>query len=85
MRGRMQSAPLQQSSLWGCGSAQACPLGSGGILHVADHLEGVGPIAVHVAVAIRDASVTEEERDLVGGLWTKGDEVPEHIYILEGR
>ena len=50
-----------------------------------DHLEGVGTIAIHVAVAIRDASVTEEEWDLVGGLWTKGDEVPEHIYILVGR
>ena len=50
-----------------------------------DHLEGVGTIAVHVAVAIRDASITEEEGDLVGGFWTKGDEVPEHIHILEGR
>ena len=42
-------------------------------------------IAVHVAVAIRDSPVTEEEGDLVGGLWTKGDEVPEHIHILEGK
>ena len=50
-----------------------------------DHLEGVGAIAVHVAVAIRDASVTEEEGDLVGGLWAKGDKVPEHIYILVGK
>ena len=50
-----------------------------------DHLEGVGAIAIHVAVAIRDAPVTEEEGDLVGGLRTKGDEVPEHIHILGGR
>ena len=41
-------------------------------------------IAVHVAVAIWDSPVTKEEGDLVGGLWTKGDEVPEHIHILEG-
>ena len=44
----------------------------------------MGAIAVHVAVAIWDSPVTEEEGDLVGGLWTKGDEVPEHIHILEG-
>ena len=50
-----------------------------------DHLEGVGAIAVHVAVTIRDASVTKEEGDLMGGLWTKGDEVPEHVHILVGR
>ena len=50
-----------------------------------DHLEGVRAIAVHVAVAIRDSPVTEEEGDLVGGVWTKGDEVPEHIHILEGK
>ena len=50
-----------------------------------DHLEGVGAIAIHVAVAIGDAPVTKEERDLVGGLRTKGDEVPEHVHILEGR
>ena len=36
----------------------------------------MGAIAIHVPVAIGDASVTEEERDLVGGLWAKGDKVP---------
>ena len=53
-----------------------------GVSCCVDHLEGVGAIAIHVAVAIGDAPVTEEEGDLVGGLWTKGDEVPEHIHIL---
>ena len=38
-----------------------------------------------MAVAIRDASVTKEERDLVSGLWTKGDEVPEHIHIVVAK
>ena len=56
-----------------------------GVSCCVDHLEGVGAITIHVAVAIRDAPVTEEEGDLVGGLWTKGDEVPEHVHILEGR
>ncbi len=49
-----------------------------------DQLEGVGAEAVHVAVTIRDATVTEEEGDLVGGLGTEGDEVPEHVRVLEG-
>ena len=56
-----------------------------GVSCYVDHLEGVGAIAIHVAVAIRDAPVTEQEGDLVGGLWTKGDEVPEHVHILVGR
>ena len=56
-----------------------------GVSCCVDHLEGVGAIAVHMAVAIRDASVTEEEGDLMGGLRTKGDEVPEHIHILGER
>ena len=29
--------------------------------------------------------ILQEERDLVGGLRTKRDEVQEYIYILEGR
>ena len=55
-----------------------------GVFGLVDQLEGMGAIAIHVTVAIGDAPVTEEEGDLVGGLWTKGDEVPEHIHILEG-
>ena len=47
-----------------------------------DHLEGVRAIAIHMAMAIRNAPVTEEEGDLVGGLRMKGDEVPEHVHIL---
>ena len=40
-------------------------------------------VAIHVAVAIGDASVTEKKGDLVGCLTSKGDEVPEHIWVLE--
>ena len=50
-----------------------------------DHLEGVGAITVHVTMAIGDAPVTKEERDLVSGLRTKSDEVPKHVGILKGR
>ena len=48
-----------------------------------DHLEGVAAVAVHVPEAIRDATVTEQEADLVGCLWAQADEVPEHVRILQ--
>ena len=53
-----------------------------GLSILVDHLEGVGAIAIHVTMAIGDAPITEQERDLVGGLRTKGDEVPEHVGVL---
>ena len=53
-----------------------------GLSVLVDHLEGMGAIAVHVTMAIGDASVTKQERDLVGGLRTKSNEVPEHVGIL---
>ena len=49
-----------------------------------DQLEGVRAIAIHVPVAIWDATVTEQEGHLVGGLWAETDEVPEHVRILCG-
>lgn len=48
-----------------------------------DQLEGVWAVAIHVSVAIRDASVTEQEGHLVGGLWAETDEVPEHVHVLK--
>lgn len=47
-----------------------------------DQLESVRPIAIHVPVAIWNATVTEQEGHLVGGLWAETDEVPEHVWIL---
>ena len=47
-----------------------------------DQLEGMGPVAIHVSVAIRDATVTEQEGHLVGGLWAEADKVPEHVWVL---
>ena len=35
-----------------------------------DQFEGVGPVAIHVSIAIWNASVTQQKGHLVGGLWT---------------
>ena len=47
-----------------------------------DQLEGVRAIAIHVPKTIWDATVTEQEGHLVGGLWAETEEVPEHVWIL---
>ena len=47
-----------------------------------DQLEGVGAVAVHVAVTVRDAAVGEEEGHLVHRLRPQRDEVPEHVSVL---
>jgi hypothetical protein len=52
-------------------------------MFVVDHLEGVGAEAMHVAVPIRNASVRECDHGLVSSLRTQGNEVPEHVGILE--
>ena len=44
--------------------------------------ESVRAVPIHVSVPVRDPSVTEQERDLVGGLRAERDEIPEHIHIL---
>lgn len=47
-----------------------------------DQLEGVWAIAIHVAIAIRYSPITKQEGNLVCGLRTKRNEVPEHVNIL---
>lgn len=47
-----------------------------------DHLEGVGAIAVHMTMAVGDAPVAKEKRDLVGRFRAEGDKVPEHVWVL---
>ena len=47
-----------------------------------DQFEGVGAVAVHVAIAVRDSAVREEEGDLVHRLPSQRDEVPEHVRVL---
>lgn len=48
-----------------------------------DELESVRSVAVHVAIAVRDAAVREQHAHLVGGLRAQGDEVPEHVRVLQ--
>lgn len=48
-------------------------------------LEGVRAVAVHESVAIRGAAVAEQEHDLVRGLRSQRDEVPEHVGVFQMR
>jgi hypothetical protein len=48
-----------------------------------DKLEGVRAVAVQKTVAVRGASVREQEHDLVSGLRAQRDEVPEHVRVLQ--
>lgn len=51
-------------------------------LLVINHFESMTSIAIHVLVAIRNATITEQETHLMGGLRTQGDEIPEHVRVL---
>lgn len=42
-------------------------------------------VAVHMAVSIGNASIAEEEHNLVRRLGSEGDEVPEHVSILKKK
>ena len=46
------------------------------------HFESVTSISIHVLVAIRNAAIGKQEADLMGGLRTQGDEIPEHVRVL---
>ena len=48
-----------------------------------DHLECMRTIAIHESVSIWSASVGEQEGHLVGCHGHQGDEIPEHVRILE--
>jgi hypothetical protein len=52
-------------------------LGVDPLAGLVDELEGVSVVPVHVTVAIRDTSVTEEDHDLVDRLGVVGKVVPE--------
>lgn len=56
-----------------------------GLVLGVDQLEGVRAVAVQESVSVRGASVREQEHDLVGGLGTQRDEIPEHVRILQVR
>lgn len=44
-----------------------------------DKLESVRAVAVHMAIAIGNSPVTEQEGHLVSSLRPKRDKVPEHV------
>ena len=54
-------------------------LGTGGI----DPLEGMGAVAVHLAVAIGGAAVRHQDSDLVKSLGGVGPEVEGHVRVLD--
>ena len=56
-----------------------------GLPLVIHHFEGVTSISIHVLVAIRNAAITEQKAHLMGGLRTQGDEIPEHVRILNKK
>ena len=47
-----------------------------------DHLECVAAITIHVTVAIGNTTVAKQEGHLVRCLWTQGNEIPKHVWIL---
>ena len=49
---------------------------------VVHQFEGVASIPIHVLISIRNATITEQEADLMSGLRTQSDEIPEHVGIL---
>ena len=55
------------------------------LIVLVDELEGMTAVAVHEAIAVWCAAVRKEEGHLVGGFWSQGDEIPEHIGILHAE
>ena len=49
------------------------------------HFESVTSISIHVLIAIRNAAIGKQEADLMGGLRTQGDEIPEHVGVLDSK
>lgn len=48
-----------------------------------DEFVRVRSVTVHVTKTVGSASITKQKHDLMGGLGTKGEEVPEHVRILQ--
>ena len=44
--------------------------------------ECVRAITIHVTIAIRDATIREQERNLVSGLGPQTNEIPKHVRVL---
>lgn len=57
-------------------------LGVDPIARFVDELQGVPAVAVHVAIAVGDTTVTHQDEDLVHRLGVLGKVVPEHARII---
>lgn len=60
-------------------------LGIDGLTLGIHQLKGVRAVAVHVGEAIGSAAITEQEAHLMRRLRAQGEEVPEHVRILQMR
>ena len=50
---------------------------------VIHQFEGVASISVHVLIPIGNATITEQEANLMSGFRSKSDEIPEHVRVLQ--
>merc|ERR1719234_2661959 len=53
------------------------------LIVIVHHLECVRTVSIHESVAIGGSAVRKQEGDLVSGHGHEGDEVPEHVGVLE--
>ena len=50
-----------------------------------DKFESMASIAIHVAITFWSSTITEQKHDLMCGLWSQGNEIPKHIWVLKNR
>ena len=53
------------------------------VVFTVHQLEGMATVSIHSSVAIRGTTIREQEGHLVSALWSQGDEVPKHVWILQ--
>ena len=42
-------------------------------------------VTIHMTISIWNASVGKQKHDLMCGFWSQGEEVPEHVSVLQYR
>lgn len=77
------SVGLGTGEVLDAGISLEVPLDVEGLAGLVHPLEGVRAVSVHVSVAVGGASVRHEDGELVDGLGSQGEEVPEHVRALE--
>lgn len=53
------------------------------LVFAVNQLKRMRTVAVHMAMSVRNATIAEEEHDLMRCFWSEGDKVPEHVSILK--